>query len=322
MHSQEEARFKHSICVIVNESFRGEREFAERLRIAGENLNWKVEIVDLHSFKKTDCHFDWIFTLVPDKEASLSCDDYLVLFDPDHHYFNSDGHLKKKYLGYAGYLTTYENTDLLLEDIDKKRQYYPKKWYPSVQFRPYRQVTPTRLFYFIGHWGDRYNNNRYKTLQYKLAQTDYANLFGKPSFGISYGQAFKGDINYDGESVINFISDLGVCLVFHSKTHIQHEIPSGRIFEAAAASAVIISDLNPFIIKHFGDSVLYVNQELSGDEMFRQIDAHMSWIQNHPEEALAMAQRAHQIYKDNFLLENQLLDFNDFRESLKFVDRN
>ncbi|PJD95007.1 MAG: hypothetical protein CK425_09690 [Parachlamydia sp.] len=323
LYSQGGTYSKPSICLIINEHFRGEREFAERMRIACERLSWKVAIYDPDSFKKADSHFDWIFTLVPDKEFSLKYDDYLILFDPVHHYFNQDGHLNEKYRGYTGYLTTYGNSELLLEDIKyKKKQFYPKRWYPTAHYRPYRKVTPTRLFYFIGHWGDRYYNHRYQTLQNELAQTNYANLFGNPSTGVSYGKAFKGDIKYDGESVINLISEMGVCLVFHSKTHIQHEIPSGRIFEAAAASAVIISDLNPFIIKHFGDAVFYVDQELSGEEMFKQIDTYMAWIQNHSEEALKMAQRAHQIFEEKFLLENQLLDFNNFRESLQFVDNN
>lgn len=310
-----------SICLIIRKYYRGEREFAERVRIAGERLNWKVKISDIHSFQSAHCHYDWILTLVPGKEFSFRYNDYLILFDPVNHYFNKDGRLNKKYQGYDGYLTTYENTDLLSEDIEKKEQFYPKRWYPTAHYRPYRKVTPTRLFYFIGNWGDRLFNQRYLIMQRALAQTNYVHIFGNPAVGKSYGKAFKGTINHDGESVINTISEMGVCLVLHSEIHIEHEIPSGRIFEAAAASAVIISDLNPFVMKHFGDAVLYVDQALSGEEMFKQIDAHMAWIQNHPEEALNMAQRAYQIFEENFLLENQLKDFSDFRESLKFVNK-
>jgi len=312
-----------SICLIIREDFRGEREFAERIKIACETLHWKAEIIDVSSFKGSDRHYDWILTLVPGKQCSSTENDYLILFDPEHHYFSHDGHLDKNYLDYAGYLSTYKNTYLLLEDINYKNNLHLKRWYPTVQYRPYQKITPTRLFYFIGHWGDRYDDMRYQTLQKELAKKTYTNLFGDPSTGISYGNAFKGAIKYDGESVINLISEMGVCLILHSKTHLKYEIPSGRIFEAAAASAVIISDLNPFIIEYFGDSVLYVDQELSGEEMFEQIDAYMAWIQNHPEEALEMAKRAHQIFEENFLLEPQLLDFDKFhysKTSLKFKD--
>ena len=103
--------------------------------------------------------------------------------------------------------------------------------------------------------------------------------------------------------------------MLHSESHHKYKIPSGRIFEAVAASAVVITDRNPFVMEHFGDSLLYIDQTLSGDEMFNQIDAHVMWIQNHPEEALEMAKRAHQIFEEKFLLEQQLLQFDEFHRS-------
>jgi hypothetical protein len=317
--SQEEPHFKRSIGLIVDKNFRGEYEFAERVKIACEKLQWEAYISDVNFFKDTTAHYDWIFTLVHKKKCHLKSDNYLILFDPEHHFFNQDGRLKKSYLDYTGYLTIYENIDLLLKD---KKIVYDKKWYPTVQYQAYQKVTPTCLFYFIGHWGDRLLNDKYKILQHKLAEMSYAHLFGNPEVGDAYGKAFKGSLPYDGTSVIKKISEMGVCLVLHSKTHLKHEIPSGRIFEAAAASAVIISDLNPFVMKHFGDAVLYVNEELSGEEVFEQIDSHMRWIQKKPDEALKMAYRAHQIFEDCFTLEQQLLDFNDFRDAMKLVNGN
>ena len=307
---------QRSICLITRGEFRGEREFAERIRIACENLRWGVEIADIALPPLSSRSYDWVLTLVPGRSFKSSNNDYLVLFDPVHHYFNQDGRLNGDFHYYAGYLATYKNTNLLLADIEyQPKRLYPKEWYPTVQYRPYQKVTPTRLFYFIGHWGNRRDDMKYQLLQKELAQKKYTNVFGNPAQGIVYGDAFQGAIDYDGESVINCITEMGVCLVLHSETHLQHKIPSGRIFEAAAASAVIISDLNPFVIEHFGDSVLYVDQELSGVQMAEQIDVHMVWIQNHPEEALMMSQRAHQIFEERFLLENQLLDFDHYHRT-------
>lgn len=316
--SSQEDSSRYSIVLLIRNDFRGEREFAERIKIACRNLRWKAEIFDISSFKSCDLQCDWMLTLAPGKTCCSSQKDYLILFDPVYHYFDSEGHLKQNYLKYDGYLTTYQDTDLLLEDIKhKKERFYCKRWYPTVQYRPYKEVIPKYLFYFIGQWGDRYEDVRYLTLQDKLAQKKYTNFFGNPLIGKSYGTAFRGAIEYDGESVLDRISEAGVCLVLHSKSHLQYGIPSGRIFEAAAASAVIISDLNPFVIKQFGHSVFYVDENLSGEEMFEQIDAHMTWIQNHPEEALEMARRAHDIFEEKFLLERQLLDFAKFHRYRK-----
>lgn len=323
LNSEEENKIQRSIGLIHNETFRGEREFAERVKIACENLNWKILITNPDSYENLDQEFDWVFTLAPNKKGSTRYDDYLMLFDPERHYFGPNGDLSENYLGYAGYLTTYEKIHLLLIDVKfEASRIYPKRWYPTAQYRNYQKVNPTRLFYMICNWGNRRNQISYIQLMKRLANTSYTNFFGNPALGMKYGKAYKGDIEFDGESVINKISDMGVCLVLHSNTHIKHAIPSGRIFEAAAASSVIISDLNPFVIKNFGDSVLYVNHTLSGEEMFKQIDKHMKWIQTNPDKALKMAKKSYQIYIDHFLLENQLLDFENFRESLHSVDGN
>lgn len=303
------------ICLIINREFRGEREFAQRVRIACENLNWKIRISDTFPSKRMSRHFHWILTLVPKVAPYTLSNNYLVLFDPLNHYFSSDGKLHKNFLNYRGYLATYQNTELLSEELASRDQaLYPKPWYPTAYYRPYQKVTPTRLFYFVGVWGNRVNE-RHIILQNKLAQEEYTYLFGFPEVGKDYGEAFRGAIKYDGKSVIECIGQMGVCLIMHSEVHNQHAIPSGRIFEALAASAVIISDRNPFVVEHFGDTVLYIDEELSGEEMFEQVNEHMMWIKENPEEALEMAEGAHDIFEEKFLLEQQLLDFDRFVES-------
>lgn len=303
------------ICLIINDEFRGEREFAQRVKIACKNLNWELKICDKFPSERISRHYHWILTLVPKVLPYTLSNNYLVLFDPIHHYFEPNGDLHKNFFNYCGYLATYQNTERLSKELASRGQaLYPKPWYPTSYYRPYQKVSPTRLFYFLAVWGNR-ASTRYLTLQNKLAQTDYANLFGRPEDGKDYGDAFRGAIKYDGKSVIECIGQAGVCLVLHSHAHLQHGIPSGRIFEALAASAVIISDLNPFVIEYFGDSVLYIDESVSGEEMFEQIDAHMMWIKQHPEEALEMAKEAHDIFEKHFLLEDQLLDFDKFVES-------
>lgn len=315
IHSHETPLDRH-ICLIIDLEYRGEREFAERIRIACENLHWHTTICDRFPSKLDSQRYHWMLTLVPKHESCTLHNNYLVLFDPVNHYFNKKGSLLENFFNYRGYLTTYQNTRYLsLNILYRNKSLYPKPWYPTAYYRPYQRVTPTRLFYFVGLWGNRLQNIRYKTLQNKLAQTPYTCLFGSPVVGEGYGNAFRGNIKHDGISVIDCIAQMGVCLVLHSEVHLKHAIPSGRVFEALAASAVIISDRNPFVVKHFGESVLYVNEELSGEEMFEQIHAHMMWIKQHPEEALKMAQKCHEIFEKHFLLEEQLLDFDRFVES-------
>ena len=92
-----------SVGLIIHPDFRGEREFAERVKIAGEKLHWQVHIFDPTSFNNSDCPCDWLLTFVPETQNRNRTDNYLILFDPVNHYFNSEGHLDEKYSNYAGY---------------------------------------------------------------------------------------------------------------------------------------------------------------------------------------------------------------------------
>lgn len=301
-----------AIGVITNPEWKGEYSFAQRVKAAGKNLGWDVTLLHSQSNLDSQEEFDWILTLTPDgvnQIANSKAPNYLVIFDPVHHYFAKDFHVDERFSAYYGYLKTFK--DPLVIPLDKKQKIYPLPWYPTVQFRLYQRVNLKALFYFMGFWGNRLDDTRYKQLQFLLAQQSYAAFFGDPTCGSLYPVAYKGRIAFSSESIQKQIAHLGICLVLHSDTHIQHKIPSGRIFEAAASSAVIISDKNSFVEEHFGDAVLYVDQTASGEEMFRQIDAHMDWIATHKEEALQLARRSYDIFHENFVLEQQLLQFHE-----------
>jgi len=311
LHGQVDSSSEMTLLIIGRHNFRGEIEFAERIKLACKKLNWTAEITDMFSRSVIKNDYRFALVLAPGMDPNFKDNYYLVLFDPVHHYFDSRGRLLQGYSRYGAYLATYEDTEVLQASVGDDR-IYPKRWYPTVHFIPYRVVVPDQLFYFIGQWGERAFSQKYQTMQRLLAQKSYTNFYGNETFGKRYRSAFKGPIAFDGEMTLDLISEKGVCLVLHSQAHIVNQIPSCRIFEAAASSAVIISDLNPFVVKHFGDSVLYIDQTRSGEEIFEQVDAHMDWIRKHQEEALQMARQAHDIFEANFLLEDQLIEFAQF----------
>ena len=83
--------------------------------------------------------------------------------------------------------------------------------------------------------------------------------------------------------------------------------------EASAAAALIITDNNPFAHKHFGNSVLYIDETKPPLEMYAQIEKHLAWIEQNPKQARAMAWRSHQIFQEKFamekLVDNLLKDY-------------
>jgi len=94
-------------------------------------------------------------------------------------------------------------------------------------------------------------------------------------------------------------------------------VPSMRIFESAAAGAVIITEDSSFARRHFGESVLYVNQDANEADKAEQIIDHFEWIRAHPDEALTLAGQAHAIFNQHFSLETLLERLPNFLRQVK-----
>ena len=152
-----------------------------------------------------------------------------------------------------------------------------------------------------------------------LDQNDWLQVYGPEERWGFIPHSLKGMLPFDGISIRKAIQEAGIALVLHSSRHLGIGAPSARVFEAAAASAVIISDMHPFIMREFGGSVLYVDHRKNGEEMFKQIKSHMEWIRLHPEEAKELAYRSHKIFLEKFTLESELLKLSDFFEETSGV---
>ncbi|MDR0678879.1 MAG: glycosyltransferase [Puniceicoccales bacterium] len=162
-----------------------------------------------------------------------------------------------------------------------------------------------RLFYSAVGWDKRRGTN-YRPLYHLLDRTGYFETYGTTSiFRDVAPHSYRGTVT-DPKDFLERMRAAGVALVLHGDDHLRFGTSSSRVFEGAAASCVLICDRHPFITKNFGDSVLYVDHTLSPTEMFRQIDGHMRWILNHPEEAIELARRSHTIFAKKFPLENEV----------------
>ena len=113
---------------------------------------------------------------------------------------------------------------------------------------------------------------------------------------------YKGDIPLDGRSVIEKISQCGIALCISSLAHLNYGLVSNRVFEAAAAGAVIISDENEFVKRHFGDSVYYIDTR-DQQTAFRQITQIIDAINADPDAALCRAHQSHRIFREQLSLD-------------------
>jgi len=223
-------------------------------------------------------------------------------------HYAKEGFDWKKYASFDGFLPTFQNTQFLKEKIESLgKPYRGMRWFfscPKTRFAPLPK-TP-RLFYCGTNWDKTRKGGKYKQLFRKLDQAGLISIYGPKNAWKHTPASYRGFLPLDGQSTLKAMHECGAVLILHSDAHLTGNAPTGRIFEAAAASCVIISDRHPFIVQEFGDSVLYVNQEASAKGLFQEISLHLDWIRSHPQEAQEMAKRSHVIFERRFTLESQL----------------
>jgi spore maturation protein CgeB len=303
------------IAVLTRPDFQGEYSFARRVEAASKNLGWQADVLDIDAFKRIrDPSYDLVINLVPGRYKFRKAKHYLALFHPSHHYFDPDGTLSKYYRDYDGYLLSYPP-----EEKDKNFGSKGKPhmdWYPTIQDCEYKEVDPTSLFYLACIWGNRFNDAKMQKFLHLLDEESFPRIYGKDSIQKHCPKTYCSPIPFDSHSVCEKEAECGVVLVLHSDDHNVCGLPSGRIFEAAAASCVIISDQNEFVKKWFGDAVLYIDTKESAETILAQVKDHMAWIQANKEEALEKSRRSYAIYRDHFVLEDQLLRLESFHQRL------
>ncbi len=164
---------------------------------------------------------------------------------------------------------------------------------------------------------------RYENLLKRLEREGRLELYGPRknifSGGKSPWHGFKsylGPIKFDGKEIICRMNNAGIVLAFQGKCHTQQGFVSNRLFEGAAAGAIMIASENIFTRKYFGDSVFYVDINETEENIEHQVSRHIEYISSHPQESYEMAVRAQEIFKKELSLDVLL---NRFFPELKRV---
>ncbi len=174
-----------------------------------------------------------------------------------------------------------------------------------------------KLFYCGMNWEKAVSNsNRHEGLFQLLDQTGKVKFFGPDKVQAWGGlrpwegyQCYEHPIPFDGFSILKEINDCGICLVLSSDIHRRAGAATNRTYEACAAGAVIISDDNAFMQYYFKEAALFITYNKNNpQDTFEQIMEKYQWIVGHKEEALALARRAQEIFKNMFSLDKQLLN--------------
>ena len=158
-------------------------------------------------------------------------------------------------------------------------------------------------------WGCNRGSLRIAQSLKKLADNGFLVGIGIEDYLGFLGKAYLGKMESFGnilESLQNQQQKYGIALITHNQEHMLDGIPTSRIAEAVASGALVISDQNKFLIKYFGESVLYYDAFAEPDQIYNTIKSHIQWAKNNPTEAHLKTQKAYKIFMDNFTIENQL----------------
>jgi hypothetical protein len=311
------------IGIATRASFYGERELSWKIKLAAEQLGWEAFVDEAEGIGLQQIpHLDWVICLVPrNPYRTPGCPNYLALFH-DVGFFDEKGQLFSFYENYEPYLLTIPQDRFARAFPVNEKLLFSMPFYPSVQNIPYQPLPLHNIATMMPVWGNRLKEPKYIALYQMLSESGWVKFYGPPDPSQVIREGYMGPLEFDGISVIRALQNHGIALVLHSRRHNRAKIPSGRIFEAAAASAVIISDQNAFVQKHFGDSVYSIDVSGSAEEIYAQIMACKEAIQRDPESALRKAAQAHRIFEEKFSMTTQLLRLENLHREMKKLSAN
>lgn len=304
-----------NILVVLDKNFCGEYSFANKIGMACDNLNWGVTIKDFQELKAHDTsNYDLAICLTPGRYDSIKCPKFLTLFLPDRNYFNNHGDFLQEYEDFTGYLLSfdpanYENLNQYFL-IHKKRPYL--YWLPTSCITNFQANNFSKLFWIEARWGNRTSEKKYKDLFDSILKSSVVDL---------WGPSYKKNIPFEGNKIFEQMANDGMSLVIHSDVHNFFGIPTGRIFESLAVKNIIISDKHSFVMREFGENVLYVDFSKKASNIQRQIYLHVLWVKNNNQLAREKATKAHDIFLKKFTLEQQLLQLKEMNNKLQQVKK-
>ncbi|WP_353203037.1 hypothetical protein [Polynucleobacter sp.] len=143
-----------------------------------------------------------------------------------------------------------------------------------------------------------------------LDDKDVLNIYGprKISHVVPWKgfESYRGEIPFDGKSILRKARESGVSLVLSSEQHLSEGIISSRFFEGLAAGNSIISDGHPFIRKHLGKDGFYLDLERGDRFAADQLFEFMQELRQNPKLLAKQQEFSQHLFMEKFDLTVQL----------------
>ena len=170
-----------------------------------------------------------------------------------------------------------------------------------------------RLMYAGIHW----DGSRHGAVFRHLDGVVPMDIYGPPDAWRDHAGSYKGSLPFDGVSVIDALTRSGVALCLHKAAHKAWNCPSMRLFEAAAAGALIITDDFDFPRHWFRNAVLYVDPNLPPAGVAQQVVDHLAWARANPAAAQGLATRSNALFRRRLALEHMLASLPAFLDRVR-----
>ena len=263
--------------------------------IGTKRLN-SIEITEIERKFKPDI----IFELNPTSASQIDCKRVLFL----HHNFNLYNFLQSLPSEKYDILVVPDSIDKAVKKIWKGKII---EGYPSHANLGLNQIEKLKIFYcgFI-KYDLRRGQGSQKIALMRLDQDKILDIYGGPEDWKFLKYSYRGLLPFEPLSIYEAIRKSGISLILHSDMHFSSGIPTARIFEAVAANSIIITDRHPFIVKNFGDNVLYIDRGANARSLYDQINTHFEWIKKNEQIVNEKIESCYEIFKSKYSLDTNL----------------
>jgi hypothetical protein len=303
-----------------------EHESIERFRRAADILG--VEIVELDRLgflidgphrKVTENDVDFVISLHYETPKSYDCFSWAALWNPIDFYveWGVSPYLDNQF-SHDGYLMCGSAAVRRLAETELGNRFAAS---PKVDVNhtlsgpiyPPRLRTDRRVAYCGINW-ERLSNKpgRFGGVLGALDKRGVLDIYGPSEVrGITVWEGFAGykhSAPFDGVSLIGDLAESGAVLAFSSPAHVRSAVMSNRLFEAAAAGALVFVDDNPFFDNHFEKEVIRLEMKGSGEDQATEVRKYLDYFNRNPEEALERCNLLQSKFLEKYSLHHQILD--------------
>jgi glycosyltransferase involved in cell wall biosynthesis len=155
------------------------------------------------------------------------------------------------------------------------------------------------LAYIGAHW----DGNRHQQLFESLAPVTDLNVYGPADKWQFIPDCYRGDVPFDGESVLRTLNRHGAVLAVHKSTHRLADTPSMRVFESCAAKCLIFTEPMESIKSLFGNTLEYIDVAAEPAEIARHISERIKHYKSNPKELYEKIAASHEIFSKSASLE-------------------